>query len=289
MTDALPLPFSPLVSADWLVAHLNDPRVRVLDARFELMNPEAGAAAYRAGHLPGAVYAGLSDVLSGPKTPSGAGGRHPLPDPEVLAAWLGAHCVRNDSVVVAYDDPTSGHGFYAARAWWLLRWLGHDRVFVLDGGLPAYLRAGGPLTTEVPSPAPTTFTPHVRADLVASADEVGARGAGALLVDSRAPARYRGDTEPLDRRAGHIPGALNRDWSGALREDGTWRTPEEQAARLDVGDAPVTFYCGSGVSATPNLLALELAGRPLGPGNRLYSGSWSDWVSDEGRPVETGG
>lgn len=282
------LPGSPLRSAAWLTGHLTDPRLRVLDCRYTLTDPLVGRIAYLEGHVPGAVYADLETDLSGPVQPDGAGGRHPLPDPAALAAWLGNVGIGNGHVVVAYDDPSGGQGFYATRAWWLLRWLGHHEVYVLDGGWPAFLAAGGEPSTQEPEHAPTTFTPDVQWELVASAADVQARSAATLLIDARAPARYRGEVEPLDRRAGHIPGAVNREWAGALDERGHWRGGEAQAERLDAGDAPTVTYCGSGVSATPNLLARELAGVPLGPNNRLYAGSWSDWVSDDARPVATG-
>ncbi|AKH17036.1 sulfurtransferase [Deinococcus soli (ex Cha et al. 2016)] len=279
---------TPLVSVSWLRAHQRDPRVRVLDARYALSDPLTGRIAYLGGHVPGAVYADLETDLSGPVQPDGSGGRHPLPDPAALAAWLGSVGFGNDSLVVCYDDPSTGQGFYAARAWWLLRWLGHAGVAVLDGGWPAWVAAGGDVSTEDPSPTPVSFVPDVQADLVATAADVQARGAGTLLIDSRAPGRYRGEVEPIDRKGGHIPGAVNRDWAGALDGSGHWRDAGAQAARLDAGGAPTVTYCGSGVSATPNLLARELAGVPLGPDNRLYAGSWSDWISDDTRPVATG-
>lgn len=270
----------------WLLAQRHDPQVRVLDCRYALSDPLLGRLAYLQGHVPGAVYADLETDLSGPVQPGGVGGRHPLPQPEVLAAWLGEAGIGNDCAVVCYDDPSTGQGFYAARAWWLLRWLGHRQVAVLDGGWPAYLAAGGEPSMAEPQPVAATFVPQVQSGFVASADEVAGRGA-ARLIDSRAPARYRGDTEPLDLKAGHIPGAINRPWNEALGEDGTYRSATEQAARLDM-TGPAITYCGSGVSAAPNVLALELAGVPLGPDNRLYAGSWSDWVSDDARPVATG-
>lgn len=279
---------SPLKSADWLLAHRNDPDLRVLDCRYALSDPLLGRLAYLEGHVPGAVYADLETDLSGPVQPGGAGGRHPLPDPQVLAAWLGAAGIGDGSTVVCYDDPSGGQGFYAARAWWLLRWLGHREVYVLDGGWPAYLAAGGEVSTEEPTPTPANFTPQVQPEMVATAGEVQARSADTVLIDARAPERYRGETEPLDRKAGHIPGAVNRPFSAGLDEQGRFRSAEAQTERLNVGDAPTITYCGSGVSATPNLLARELAGVPLGPDNRLYAGSWSDWVSDDTRPIATG-
>ncbi|MDL2343081.1 sulfurtransferase [Deinococcus sp. MIMF12] len=279
---------SPPKTAAWLLEHLGDSHLRVLDCRYALTDPLVGRIAYLEGQVPGAIYADLETDLSGPVRPDGAGGRHPLPEPGALAAWLGRVGIGNDSVVVAYDDPGTGQGFYAARAWWLLRWLGHREVYVLDGGWPAYLAAGGEAGTPEPEHAPTTFTPDVQPDMVATAEDVANREAGTRLIDARAPARYRGEVEPLDRKAGHIPGAVNREWAGALDGHGHWRDAAAQAGRLGVGEAPTVTYCGSGVSATPNLLARELAGVPLGPDNRLYAGSWSDWVSDDARPVATG-
>lgn len=279
---------APLRSASWLLTHLTDPGLRLLDCRFTLAQPEAGELAYRAGHVSGAVYAHLERDLSGPRRPDGAGGRHPLPDPAVLGAWLGRVGIGDDSAVLLYDDPTGGHGFYAARAWWLLRWLGHTQVYVLDGGLPAYLQAGGELSTWVPVHRRSVFTPQVQPGWVASAEDVQARRPETLLIDSRAAARYRGDTEPIDPRAGHIPGAVNRDWAAAQDASGHWRSGPQQAERLQVQDSPVIVYCGSGVSAAVNLLALAGAGRQPGPATQLYAGSWSDWVSDAARPAEVG-
>ena len=279
---------TPLRSAEWLLAHLPDPELRLLDCRFQLMQPDAGEAAYRAGHLPGALYAQLERDLSGPRQPGGAGGRHPLPPPQVLAAWLGSSGISQSSTVLAYDDPGGGHGFYAARAWWLLRWLGLERVYVLDGGLPAYLRAGGALTQAVPHPVPTTFLPQPQPGWVASAEDVQNRSPDTLLIDSRAAARYRGELEPIDPRAGHIPGAVSRDWAAGQDEQGAWLSAEEQRRRLGAGQAPVIVYCGSGVSAAANVLALAQAGREPGEGVRLYAGSWSDWVSSDERAVAVG-
>ncbi|WP_424950508.1 sulfurtransferase [Deinococcus sp.] len=286
---------SPLWSAARTLAHRSDPGVVSLDCRFQLMQPLAGEEAYRSGHLPGAVYAHLERDLSGPKQPTGAGGRHPLPDPETLAAWLGRVGIGNERTVLCYDDPTGGHGFYAARAWWLLRWLGHEQVYVLDGGLPAYIQAGGELSREIPAPVPAVFIPLVQPGWVASAEEVQARSPETVLIDSRAAARYRGEVEPIDPRAGHIPGAVNRDWAAAQDETGHWRGGPEQAARLGLNDSPAVLYCGSGVSASANLLALAVSGRQPGPDTRLYAGSWSDWVHGDGvsdpgpgRPVQTG-
>ncbi|MDO4262632.1 MAG: sulfurtransferase [Deinococcus sp.] len=279
---------TPLVSAEWLQANLHTPELRLLDCRFDLRDALLGRMAYMEGHIPGAVYADLEMNLSGPVTESGAGGRHPLPEPGALASWLGEQGIGPESWVVCYDAG-GAQGYYAARAWWLLRWLGHTQVAVLDGGLAAWQALGGELTDAEPQHAPATFSAQVQPGFVATAEDVAALPTGTLLIDSRAPERYQGETEPVDRRAGHIPGAVNRTWAEALDESGRFRDAGAQAKRLGAqsGQATVT-YCGSGVSATPNLLARELAGVPLGPDNRLYAGSWSDWVSDESRAVTTG-
>lgn len=279
---------SPLKTAEWLIKHLSDPNLRVLDCRYALSDPLIGRMAYLEGHIPGAVYADLETDLSGPVQPDGAGGRHPLPDPQTLAAWFGGAGISNSSTVVCYDDPSNGQGFYASRAWWLLRWLGHREVYVLDGGWPAYLSAGGSSTSEEPSPVAATFVPNVQADMLANANDVAQRTPDTILIDSRAPERYRGETEPLDKKAGHIPGAVNRPFGSGLDTRGQWQNAQAQAERLAVGQSPTIMYCGSGVSATPNLLARELAGVPLGPQNRLYAGSWSDWISDDARAIATG-
>lgn len=280
---------SPLKSAHWLIEHLNEPALRVLDCRYALTDPLLGRIAYLDGHVPGAIYADLETDLSGPVQEDGAGGRHPLPDPQVLAAWLGSVGIGNEHTVVCYADHSAGGDYYASRAWWLLRWLGHSEVYVLDGGWPAYRQAGGVSVTAEPDFKATTFTPEVQPELVATAQDVQNRGENILLIDSRAPNRYSGETEPIDRKAGHIPGAVNRPFAGALNADGTYRESEALEAHLNTGSAEGTIaYCGSGVSATPNLLAREIAGVPLGPHNRLYAGSWSDWISDDTRDVALG-
>lgn len=277
----------PIVSVEWLAEHLAAPDVRVCDCRFALGDSGAGYGAYREGHVPGAAYLHLERDLSGPKVPSGQGGRHPLPDPFTLAARLGTLGIGSGHRVVVYDDPRGGNGMFAARAWWLLRWLGHEDVAVLDGGWPAWQESGAPIERAEGKPFAANFEPRPRADWLVHAEDVP--GAPGTLLDARAPARFRGDVEPLDKKAGHVPGARNLDWATALDERGRFRSAEEQRERF--GEAlhgPVTVYCGSGVSACVNLVALELAGRPLGEAARLYAGSWSDWVSDDAREIETG-
>jgi thiosulfate/3-mercaptopyruvate sulfurtransferase len=276
---------TPLVSPWWLSENLAE--VRILDARFKLSDPELGLRAYRAGHIPGALFVDLERDLSAPVRADRVGGRHPLPSTEVLARVFSRLGVSNSDHVIAYDDPSEGQGFYAPHLWWLLRYLGHDRVSVLDGGLPAWIASGGALSTDTPAPSPTEFAVHPRPGMLASVEEVASRAAGTILIDSRAPDRFRGETEPVDWKGGHIPGAINLPWSGGI-ESGQWKPATDQRQRLaEVSAAPdAIVYCGSGVSACGNLLAMEIAGVKH---VRLYVGSWSDWISDPDRPIATGG
>ena len=284
INDFLP---TPLVTAEWLLKHRE--QVLLLDCRFSLTDDQAGIEAYRAGHVPGAIYADLTQHLSSIAQESGTGGRHPAPEPEVLAQWLGSIGVSNKTLVVAYDDPQSEQGFYAARAWWLLRWLGHTEVAVLDGGLGAYLAAGGDLTRNEPKITAKIFIANVQSDMLVTAADVVARNEDVVLIDSRSPERFRGENELIDKKAGHIPGAVNLSWIAGLDAQGYFLPPQQQRERLDLADnVPSIMYCGSGVSATPNLLARELMGVPLGKNNQLYLGSWSDWVSDDTRPIAIG-
>ncbi|GMA49629.1 thiosulfate sulfurtransferase [Alicyclobacillus contaminans] len=273
-----------LLTAEALYERLQDADVVVFDCRFQLGDAAAGRTQYLAGHIPGAYYLDLEQDLSGPV--SVHGGRHPLPDPAELAAKLAAAGVTESSQVVVYDVG----GGMAPRAWWLIRYLGHDRCAVLDGGFSAWQRANLPVETDVPAPKPGHLEPRVRHDWIVSTADVEAAMSGRLpltLVDARAPERYRGDVEPLDPVAGHIPGAHNRPWTDGVRADGTWKSAAEQAARfaglVDTG-IPV-MYCGSGVTACANLFALALAGVS---GAKLYPGSWSDWCSYPEHPVATG-
>jgi thiosulfate/3-mercaptopyruvate sulfurtransferase len=276
---------SPLVSADWLFENLED--VRLVDVRFALGKPDFGREQFLSGHLPGAVFLDLERDLSGKVRDDRVGGRHPLPNTDVLAQTLSNLGIANSSFIVAYDDPSSGQGFYAAHLWWLLRWLGHDAVAVLDGGLPAWLEVGGILEISTPLPSSATFIPHVRSEMVVNAAQVASRTSSVSLLDSRAAPRYRGEIEPLDWKAGHIPGAQNVDWAESLDANGTFLSPREQQQRFDSckNSEEVLVYCGSGVSAAANLLALELAGFKNA---KLYAGSWSDWISDDSRPVAVG-
>jgi len=274
---------TPWISPEALQARLASPGLRVVDVRFSLADREAGRRAYLAGHLPGAVFLDLETDLSGPL--AAHGGRHPLPDPERAAAVFGAAGIDADTQVVAYDD---AGGMVAGRVWWMLRWLGHERVQVLDGGVDGWLAAGGALVAEVPDIPPAAFVPRVRDGMAVDRDWLLAHAAdpGVVVVDARAPERYRGEVEPIDPRGGHIPGAINLPYAGNL-DAGRFRSPEALKARFGaLADAgTVVVYCGSGVSAAHDLMALEACGIH---GARLYPGSWSDWVSYDDAAIVLG-
>lgn len=274
--------YQTLVECDTLGAHLGRADWAVVDCRFDLADPERGRTQYLAGHVPGARYAHLERDLSAAPRPGG--GRHPLPEPQVLAATLGRLGAAPGIQVVAYDD---AGGAFAARLWWLLRYMGHDAVAVLDGGWQAWLAAGGPVETGEVSAAAATFTGAPRGECVVDAADVAS---APLLVDARDARRYRGEYEPIDPVAGHIPGARNRPYTDNLAADGRFKPVPDLRAEFAavLGGTPAAaavFYCGSGVTACHDLLALAHAG--LGTA-RLYPGSWSEWCSDPRRPVATG-
>jgi thiosulfate/3-mercaptopyruvate sulfurtransferase len=279
--------FDKIVDVETLVAHLDDPDWRVIDCRFDLKNTDYGRQAHAKGHIPGALYLHLDDDLSGPTT--GSNGRHPLPTVEEFAAKMSACGVGPQTQVVAYDNEG---GIFASRLWWMLRWLGHDKVALLDGGLPGWRRAKQPLETEARVVAPARFVPQPR-DLQVDVAHVLAylRAPDMLLVDARGEDRYAGENETLDPVAGHIPGAVNRFYFDNLDDAGCYFKPAEELraefADLLDGRAPqsVVQQCGSGVTACHNLLAMEIAGLS---GSKLYVGSWSEWCSDASRPFVTG-
>jgi thiosulfate/3-mercaptopyruvate sulfurtransferase len=273
-----------IVEAEWLLEHLHDSNVVVADCRFALGQPSSGRSLYEQGHLPGAVYFDLDKQLS--SAVSQHGGRHPLPDLQAFAAVLSAAGIGNQTTVVAYDDQG---GAMASRLWWLLRYAGHDQVFILNGGFSAWQAAGYPVTADVSTPEPAVFEARAREHMLLQMEEVKARigNADVTLIDSREEPRYLGLSEPIDAKAGHIPGAVNYFWKGALDEQGRWRDAAGQAARFDKlpPDQEIVVYCGSGVTACPNVLALEEVGYK---NVKLYAGSWSDWISYEGNPIATG-
>jgi thiosulfate/3-mercaptopyruvate sulfurtransferase len=277
--------FKTLISTSVLAMHLEDDPVAIVDCRFKLGDESWGEDAYVASHIPHAVYAHLDRDLSGPK--NGTNGRHPLPDPDTVSRTFTRFGITSGVQVVAYDQD---NGMFASRLWWMLRWLGHDAVAVLDGGFAKWTAEGRDTRSGTETRAAQTFIAAPRPDLLATVDEVAALHADRnwRLVDARAPERFRGDVEPLDKVAGHIPGAVNHCYQTNLDAEGTFRSPEELRAHLraTLGDQPadrIVCYCGSGVTACHNLLALEHAGLT---GARLYAGSWSEWSSDPARPVE---
>jgi thiosulfate/3-mercaptopyruvate sulfurtransferase len=279
----------PLIGVDALAKHLADDEWIVVDCRFTLTDAPAGRKAYERGHIPGARYAHLDNDLA--RAPRPTDGRHPLPDAEEFAATLGRWGITPAAMVVAYDD---GSGAIAARLWWLLGWLGHERRAVLDGGFAGWQQAGLPIDSQVPTVVPRRYerTGLSNGVPVVTSNELPARqAAGGLLVDARAAPRYRGEQEPIDPVAGHVPGARNRPFSANVTASGRFRPAHELRAELDqllAGRAPTQLIamCGSGVTACHLLLAMEHAG--LG-GAALYAGSWSEWIRDARRPVATGG
>ncbi|WP_172196656.1 sulfurtransferase [Saccharibacillus qingshengii] len=310
-----------IVSNKWLLARLYEPEQTIVDCRFTLGQPEVGREAYAQEHIPGAIHLDLKQDLSAPA--GDHGGRHPLPDPAVFAAKLAKLGIGNDTRVVAYDDEG---GMNAARLWWMLRWLGHENVAVLDGGFSNWKQAGFPVDDKQAVRVPSSFTPDVQHHLLTDVNEVQ-RIVGTLkaeqivesvheemaaqrgelpvqdieippavnpkvfftpvLIDSRAHDRYLGQNEMMDQVGGHIPGAINFFWKDLFNEDGSYKSTEELEKRFEAIDkeAEIVVYCGSGVSATPNILALEQAGFKS---VRLYAGSWSDWISYDDNPVATG-
>ncbi len=276
-----------LVNSEELARHVGDPAWVVFDCRFKLTDVHAGRRAYEAGHIPGARYADLELDLSGPKTT--VSGRHPLPDPDVLARKLGEWGVDASKQVVAYDE---GNGALAARLWWLLRWLGHGAVAVLDGGYAAWQNERRPIKTRAPVLVAAYFEPQVDDALWVTTAEIEANlgKADALLVDARSTARFRGEQDTLDPIAGHIPGSMNRPFEANLDASGRF-LPAAQLRQVFAGLAggraahEVIHSCGSGVTACHNLLAMEIAGLS---GSRLYPGSWSEWIRDPRRPIARG-
>ena len=277
-----------LVSSRQLSGHLGDPTWIVFDCRHDLTDLAKGERVYREGHIPGAHFANLEIDLSGEK--NGQNGRHPLPPPAAFTAFLARHGVTPSSTLVAYDDVG---GQFAARLWWLARWIGLTNIALLDGGLQKWSVDGHSLSREVPVPRPAPLRGHADALTVMSADEVQSRlndDQAMILIDARAPERYRGEVEPMDPVAGHIPGAYNRFYKENLNADLTMRSPailHAAFAKLlgTTAAEHAVHQCGSGVTACANIFAMEYAGLS---GSKLYAGSWSEWVSAPSRPVAKG-
>ena len=277
----------PLVATHWLAERLGEPGLRVVDVRWYLDPVRKGRDAFRAGHIPGAVFLDAEADLSAPGGRRGGPlGRHPWPGAEQVARVMGAAGIGSGTRVVAYDDQAGG---VAARLWYLLRAYGHDAVAVLDGGLTKWLAEGRPLSTEEPAVVPAAFEPRPQPGFVLTKAEMLARDPAALVLDARVAERYRGEVEPIDPRAGHIPGARSAPYSGNLTVGAVpvFRSPaelRERYAALGADRMEPIVYCGSGINACHDLLALELAGLR----GRLYGGSWSEWSSDPTQPLETG-
>lgn len=279
--------YTTLISTQTLAQQLNNANWIIVDCRFSLADTEAGAKAYRHGHIPNARYAHLDKDLSSQITDFT--GRHPLPNFSLLAKKLGDWGITNNSQVVVYDD---AGGAFAGRLWWLLRSMGHDPVAVLDGGIKQWQQQGLPITTALPTIKPTAFRPYLNDSAWLSALEVQNSIAqkSICLIDARTPERYRGEQEPIDPVAGHIPYALNRPFQLNLDSNGLFLSPEQlrqQFNQLIGSTAPeqVVHYCGSGVTACHNLLAMEHAGLN---GSKLYAGSWSEWIRNKNRTVAKG-
>lgn len=282
---------TPLIEAQELASLLGDASrdVLVVDCRYALLDPEAGALAYADGHIPGAVYADLGNLLSGPST--GMNGRHPLPDPQAFADGMAELGANKESLIVAYD---AGDAMFAARLWWLLRWTGHEQVCVLNGGLGAWVKAGGELSTSLVEAQRGNFELRERSmPTVTFTDVLSMVRDGILdarekvLIDARSPDRYRGENETIDPAGGHIPGALNRFFKDNLGPDGKFKSAEALRADFEqiLGNArpeQVVHQCGSGVTACHNLLAMEVAGFK---GAALYPGSWSEWCRQRDVPI----
>lgn len=294
--------YTTLIPAQQLMAlRASGAPLMLFDCSFSLGNPAAGEEQYHQAHIPGAVYAHLDTALSDegvvdpdgrhhPHADAASGGRHPLPSREKFAMWLSSVGFANDMQAVVYDRQNAN---YSGRLWWMLKWAGHDAVAVLDGGLQAWQAAGGEVTDRVePAHFQSNFELGEPLRRLVSGDEVAAALSGGrqTLIDARAPARFRGDEEPLDPVAGHIPGALNRPWAQNLDPQGRFKSPQQLRAEFELllqGRDPsqVVHHCGSGVSALPNVIAMEVAG--LGS-TGLYAGSWSEWCRDPRRPVAKG-
>jgi len=270
-------------SQEWLVEHLTDANVRVVDCRFTLGKPQAGWEAYQNNHIPGAVFFDLEDDLSGEL--SEHGGRHPLPDLVQLQEKIESAGIDSTTTVIVYDN---GEGSFAGRFWWLLSYLGHTNIFILDGGYTKWIQNGNIVSQAVPTFNKTSFTMNIQHNLLASYEDVkeNISSQTAILIDSRARNRYLGLEEPIDKKPGHIPGAINIEWEDGF-SNGCWKSVEKQRERFAhiKMETPIIVYCGSGITATPNFIALKEAGFK---NVKLYAGSYSDWISYEENSVELG-
>ncbi|MEW9501854.1 sulfurtransferase [Jeotgalibacillus marinus] len=272
------------VTAAWLAEKFDQQNVVVIDCRFSLQNPSEGKTQFLAGHIPSAVYFDLNKDLSG--APGKHGGRHPLPVENDFKQLLQKSGVSNSSIVVAYDG---GEGAFASRCWWLLRYFGHEQVYILNGGFKEWQAHQLPIETEQQQPEEVIFTPNIQHEMKTDVDEVKKIVNGettSILIDSRSYDRYIGQNEPIDRVAGHIPGAINKDWMNVLHKGFFLKDAEQENRFADwEKDRSIVVYCGSGITATPNIIALKQAGFQ---NVKLYPGSYSDWVSYDDNEIELG-
>lgn len=278
--------YTTLISTETLAAHLSHSAWLIADCRYNLTDETWGATQYVAGHIPGAVFVSIAHDLAGKRT--GRNGRHPLPSPEEMAATFGRLGIGAGTQVVAYDQDA---GAYASRLWWMLRYLGHDAAAVLDGGWAKWIRERRPTQTGEETPEPAVFVPHLREEMRVTVDNAVEHlgDPHSLFVDARSPDRFAGRPDPLDKVPGHIPGARNRYYKDNLTGDGTMRQADALRTEFErvLGNRSAdqaVMYCGSGITACHNLLAMEHAGLH---GAKLFAGSWSEWESDSSRPVET--
>ncbi|MCB2180011.1 sulfurtransferase [bacterium] len=273
-----------ILSIEQLKPHLTDPNWVIVDCRYDLADPQFGSRAYTSGHIPGAVFADINTQLSGQVIP-GKTGRHPLPEIEKISGIFSNWGIEQDVQVVAYDD---GGGKFAARLWWLLHWLGHSKVAVLDGGINHWQAAGYPMEIKPYKKNPRKFVPHPNPEMILDLSRLETIPNNLLIIDSRAPERYAGKMEPIDPIAGRIPGAKNRFFQNNLQSDGTFlslkllREQFEALANHTTIENTV-FYCGSGITGSHNVLAMYTAGLGMA---KLYPGSWSEWITDPNRPIE---
>ncbi|MCJ7568940.1 MAG: sulfurtransferase [Anaerolineales bacterium] len=279
--------YTTVITPKQLEPHLGEENWAIIDSRFDLVQPQWGEKQYLIEHIPGAVYVHLDHNLSAPK--NGTNGRHPLPETEVIAEYFSNLGIDNGTQAIVYDARGGG---IASRLWWMLKYLGHEAVAVLDGGFPEWKRLGLPVHGIRESRDPSQFKPRLNPNLKVVADEVLERisEGSSLLIDSRAPERYRGEEEPFDPIAGRIPGAANRFWQTNLDADLRFRDPDILKAEFDsliggIAPAETIVYCGSGVTGCHNVLSMAYAGIQ---GVKLYAGSWSEWSSDPCRPIATG-
>jgi len=279
--------FNTLVTTEELAAHIDDPDWLIFDCRFTLTEAGAGRKNYAQAHIPGAIYVHLEEDLS--SAISNTSGRHPLPDADSLSKKLSAWGVDNTKQLIVYDD---AFGAIAGRMWWILRWLGHTKIALLEGGLPVWLRDGHATTERLPILTPAIFQPQINTSLVVNTDDVEAmmNDDSYLIIDARSEERFEGVLEPFDKVAGHIPGALNVPYDDNLSVSGGFETQEElyesYSDRVnDLKNENIIHMCGSGVTACHNILAMEHAGLT---GSRLYAGSWSEWITNSTRPIATG-